>query len=47
MVIEGYENINIIFKESTGHGAVLVLRGEGLSDKASDADPKLKVINQK
>ena len=40
MVIEGYENIDIIFKESTGHRAVLVLRGEGLSDKVSDADPK-------
>jgi 2,3-bisphosphoglycerate-independent phosphoglycerate mutase len=33
-------NIKIIFKESTGHRAVLVLRGEGLSDKVSDADPK-------
>ena len=40
MVIEGYEDIEIIFKESTGHRAVLVLRGEGLSDKVSDADPK-------
>lgn len=40
MVIEGYEDIKIIFKESTGHRAVLVLRGEGLSDKVSDADPK-------
>ena len=50
MVIEGYENINIIFKESTGHRAVLVLRGEGLSDKVSDADPKVegnkpKIVN--
>ena len=34
------ENIEIIFKESTGHRAVLVLRGEGLSDQISDADPK-------
>ena len=28
MVIEGYEDIKIIFKESTGHRAVLILRGE-------------------
>lgn len=34
------EDVKIIFKESTGHRAVLVLRGEGLSDKVSDADPK-------
>ncbi|MCL2115050.1 MAG: 2,3-bisphosphoglycerate-independent phosphoglycerate mutase [Methanobrevibacter sp.] len=40
MIIEGYEDIEIVFKESTGHRAVLVLRGEGLSDKVSDADPK-------
>ncbi|MDR2966854.1 MAG: 2,3-bisphosphoglycerate-independent phosphoglycerate mutase [Methanobacteriaceae archaeon] len=40
MIIEGYEDIKIVFKESTGHRAVLVLRGEGLSDKVSDADPK-------
>ncbi|MEA4957016.1 MAG: 2,3-bisphosphoglycerate-independent phosphoglycerate mutase [Methanobrevibacter sp.] len=43
MVIEGYEDIKIIFKESTGHRAVLVLRSEGdnkLSDAVSDADPK-------
>jgi len=40
MIIEGYEDIKIIFKESTGHRAVLILRGEGLSDKVSDADPK-------
>lgn len=42
MVIEGYEDIKVIFKESTGHRAVLVLRGEGLSDKVSDADPKVE-----
>jgi 2,3-bisphosphoglycerate-independent phosphoglycerate mutase len=42
MVIEDYEDIQIIFKESTGHRAVLVLRGEGLSDKVSDADPKVE-----
>ena len=29
-------------KESTGHRAVLVLRGEGLSGKVSDADPKVE-----
>jgi len=34
------EDVEVIFKESTGHRAVLVLRGEGLSDKISDADPK-------
>ncbi len=43
MVIEEYEDVKIIFKESTGHRAVLVLRSEGdesLSDAVSDADPK-------
>ena len=40
MVIEGYEDVKVIFKESTGHRAVLVLRGENLSGKVSDADPK-------
>lgn len=34
------DGVEIIFKESTGHRAVLVLRGDGLSDKISDADPK-------
>lgn len=38
--LKGFEDVDIIFKESTGHRAVLVLRGEGLSDKVSDADPK-------
>jgi 2,3-bisphosphoglycerate-independent phosphoglycerate mutase len=38
MDLEG--DVEVIFKESTGHRAVLVLRGEGLSDKVSDADPK-------
>jgi 2,3-bisphosphoglycerate-independent phosphoglycerate mutase len=38
--LEGFEDVEIIFKESTGHRAVLVLRGSGLSDKVSDADPK-------
>lgn len=38
--LEGFEDIEIIFKESTGHRAVLVLRGEGISDKVSDSDPK-------
>ena len=42
MEIEGYEDIQIIFKESTGHRAVLVLRGEGLSGQVSDADPKVE-----
>ncbi len=34
------QDVEVIFKESTGHRAVLVLRGGGLSDKVSDADPK-------
>jgi 2,3-bisphosphoglycerate-independent phosphoglycerate mutase len=34
------DDVEIIFKESTGHRAVLVLRGDGLSDQISDADPK-------
>ena len=34
------EDVEVIFKESTGHRAVLVLRGNGLSDQVSDADPK-------
>lgn len=38
--LEGFEDVEIIFKESTGHRAVLVLRGVGLSDKVSDSDPK-------
>ena len=42
MKLEDYPDIKIIFKESTGHRAVLVLRGEGLSDKVSDADPKVE-----
>lgn len=42
MTIEGYEDVKIIFKESTGHRAVLVLRGENLSDKVTDADPKVE-----
>lgn len=40
MKIDGFEDVEIIFKESTGHRAVLLLRGKGLSDKVSDADPK-------
>ncbi len=40
MKLEGFEDIKVIFKESTGHRAVLVLRGMGLSDKVSDSDPK-------
>ena len=34
------DNVEIIFKESDAHRGVLVLRGEGLSDKITDADPK-------
>ncbi len=40
MSIECYDDVEVIFKESTGHRAVLVLRAKGLSDKVSDADPK-------
>ena len=42
MVLEDYPEIKVIFKESTGDRAVLVLRGEGLSGKVSDADPKVE-----
>ena len=42
MTINGYEDVEIIFKESTGHRAVLILRGENLSDKVTDADPKVE-----
>lgn len=42
MVLEDYPEVEIRFKESTGHRAVLALRGEGLSDKVSDADPKIE-----
>lgn len=38
--INTIDGVKIIFKESTGHRAVLVLRGEGLSDKVTAADPK-------
>lgn len=34
------DNVEVIFKESDAHRGVLVLRGEGLSDKITDADPK-------
>lgn len=34
------DNVQIIFKESDAHRAVLVLRGKGLSDQITDADPK-------
>jgi 2,3-bisphosphoglycerate-independent phosphoglycerate mutase len=39
-LMELEEDVQVIFKESTGHRIVLVLRGEGLSDQISDADPK-------
>ncbi|MCS3901626.1 2,3-bisphosphoglycerate-independent phosphoglycerate mutase [Methanococcus voltae] len=41
-LIDGIEidGVKIIFKESGGYRAALMLRGEGLSDKISDADPK-------
>ncbi|QHN08253.1 2,3-bisphosphoglycerate-independent phosphoglycerate mutase [Methanothermobacter sp. THM-2] len=40
MTLDGFEDVEIIFRESTGHRAVLVLRGPGLGDNVSDADPK-------
>ncbi|MBP2172785.1 2,3-bisphosphoglycerate-independent phosphoglycerate mutase [Methanococcus voltae] len=41
-LIDGIEidGVKVIFKESGGYRAALMLRGEGLSDKISDADPK-------
>ncbi|MBP2144368.1 2,3-bisphosphoglycerate-independent phosphoglycerate mutase [Methanococcus voltae] len=41
-LIDGLEidGVKVIFKESGGYRAALMLRGEGLSDKISDADPK-------
>ncbi|MCC7554405.1 MAG: 2,3-bisphosphoglycerate-independent phosphoglycerate mutase [Methanobacteriaceae archaeon] len=41
MKLEDYPNLKIIFKESTGYRSVLVIRDSGLSDKVSDADPKV------
>ncbi len=40
-LLDGLEidGVKVIFKPSTAHRAVLVLRGEGLSDKVSDSDP--------
>jgi len=34
------DGVKVIFKQSGGYRAALVLRGEGLSDKVTDADPK-------
>lgn len=34
------DGVQILFKEATEHRAVLVLRGEGLSEKITDTDPK-------
>ncbi|MDO5851671.1 MAG: 2,3-bisphosphoglycerate-independent phosphoglycerate mutase [Methanobacteriaceae archaeon] len=34
------DDVEVIFKESDGHRGVLILRGEGLSDKITDSDPK-------
>lgn len=34
------DGITVLFKEATEHRGVLVLRGEGLSAKISDSDPK-------
>ena len=34
------EDVTFLFKEATEHRAVLVMRGEGLSAKVTDTDPK-------
>lgn len=34
------DGVQILFKEATEHRAVLVLRGNGLSEKVTDTDPK-------
>lgn len=34
------EDVTFLFKEATEHRAVLVMRGDGLSAKVSDSDPK-------
>lgn len=36
------DGVQVLFKEATEHRAVLVLRGEGLSDRISDTDPKVE-----
>lgn len=36
------DGIQVLFKEATEHRAVLVLRGEGLSDQVTDTDPKVE-----
>ncbi|KWW17320.1 MULTISPECIES: 2,3-bisphosphoglycerate-independent phosphoglycerate mutase [Peribacillus] len=38
--IEIEDGIEVFFKPATEHRAVLILRGNGLSDKISDSDPK-------
>ena len=47
--IDGLEidGVKAIFKEATEHRAVLILRGEGLSDEVTDTDPKIEGINVK
>ncbi len=35
------DGVKIFFKEATEHRAVLILRGENLSDQVSDTDPRL------
>ena len=42
MTLKDYPNLEVIFKESTGHRAVLVIRDSGLSDKITDSDPKVE-----
>lgn len=35
------EDVDILFKEATEHRAVLILRGDHLSDQITDSDPKI------
>ena len=42
IILEDFPDLEIIFKESTGHRAVLVIRDSNLSDKVSGADPKVE-----
>lgn len=41
------DGVKVIFKESTEHRAVLILRSQGLSEKVSDTDPKAEGLKVK
>lgn len=38
------DGVQVLFKESTEHRAVLILRAQGLSEKVSDTDPKTEGV---